>query len=884
MKAGRLIGISKTWFSLLLRFYPPDFRDEMGVALVETYQDRVREALGSGRSLGVLSVWAAAFRDSLRNGLGERVSPAVSWRRAGDWGRDFEKVNRRFLQKPLFLMAVLATLTVGLGTFAVVYTAVDQILIQPLPYPNSEDLYMVWGKERDLNHLMITGPEIAGLQNSGGTIEAASALQYGSTTVVADANSDAMRIPAMAVSANLFDLLGVRPALGRGFRPDEEGPKAPKVAVLNHGLWQRLGGDPAIVGAQLKLAGEPYTVVGVMPPAFLFSAARSAPASKPDIYVPFDVNLAGLPLGSSNFHAVIRARHGASPEEVRRAVHAVGRLVDEGKLKWDRAIFPLGLHVEMVDEIRPVLLALGFAAVFLVFVLMVNLASLLLARAAEREREFAVARAVGANGAAAVRSILIEGALLGLLGGAASVLAGFWGTRLLITMGPEDLPRRETISLDWKIGLVVVAVGVVLGLVAAVMPALWAARVSLASLVSSSAVRGNAGSSRMRRALIVVQVALSLVLLSTGGLAVRSFERLLRADPGFNAEGVLTFNLGLGVFDEAEDWFAFQDRADAAIRALPGVTALSSTNRLPLAGLVEVPVIRMPGAPGNTGDPERDSRTAAQLFVRPGYVKAIGMRLLEGRDFVDPRRENVREALIDRHLAQQFFPNGSPLGAPIVIGGSPAMTIVGVVDQARLSNIHSDDRNPHIITRAEDYGRRPVYYVVRTERNPIALVPEIRAAIRQIDRRVSVSEVRTMKDIVDEELSEQRISAVMIAGLALGALLLVAMGLFGVISGAVARRRGELAVRLALGATHDRVIRLVVVEGLRLVALGLLLGIPGIYMSGQAIRGLLIEISPFDTSTLAAVVIVFFAVAFIACYLAARRITSIEPELLLREG
>jgi putative ABC transport system permease protein len=884
VNAGRLIRFSKTWFRLLLRLYPPDFRDGMGHALVETYQDRVHEALGSGGSLRIASVWWAALRDSLRNGLGERLRPAVSWRRAGDWGRDFEKVSRRFLQKPLFLMAVLATLTVGLGTFAVVYIAVDEILIEPLPYPNSEDLYMVWGKERDLNHLMITGPEIAGLQKSGGMIEAAAALQYGSTTVLADANSDAMRIPAMAVSANLFDLLGVRPELGRGFRPEEEGPNAPKVVVLNHGLWQRLGGDPAIIGAELKLSGEPYTVIGVMPPAFLFSGARSAPASKPDIYVPFEVNLAALPLGNSNFHAVIRVRHGARPEEVHRAVDAVGRFVDEGKLKWDRTISPIGLHTEMVDEIRPVLLALGFAAVFLVLVLMVNLASLLLARAAEREREFAVARAVGANGAAAVRSILTEGGLLGLLGGVAGVLAGAWGTRLLVTLGPLDLPRRETISLDWKVGLVVVAVGIVLGLAAAVMPAVWAARVPLASLVSSSAVRGSAGSSRMRRALIVVQVALSLVLLSTGGLVVRSFERLLSADPGFNAEGVLTFNLGLSVFDELGDSFAFQDRADAAIRALPGVTAVSSTNRLPLAGLVEVPLIRMPGAPGNTGDPERDSRTAAQLFVRPGYVKAIGMRLLQGRDFEEVRRESVREALIDRHLAQQFFPNSSPLGAPIVIGKDPAMTIVGVVDQARLSNIHSDDRNPHIMVRAEDYRRRPVYYVVRADRDPLALVPEIRKAIRQIDHRVAVSEVKTMKEIIAEELSEARISAVMIAGLALGALLLVAMGLFGVISGAVARRRGELAVRIALGATHDRVIRLVVVEGLRLVALGLLLGLPGIYISGQAVQGLLIEISPFDTPTLAAVVIVFFAVALIACYLAARRVTTIEPERLLREG
>lgn len=882
MKAGRLLSVSERWFRLMLRLYPPDFRDEIGEAVVETYRDRAREALESGGAFRLTVVWWAALRDSVRNGLGERARPAVAWRRAGDWGRDFEKVSRRFFQKPLFFVAVLATLTVGLGTFAVVYTAVDKILVKPLPYPNPEDLFMIWGKERELSHLMNTGPEVAGLQKAGGIIQAAAGLYYTSATLE-ERNSDATRIPTLVVSTNLFDLLGVRPALGRGFRPEEEEPQATKVVVLNDGLWRRLGADPAIIGTTLKLSEAKYTVVGVMPPGFRFAGVRAAPASIPDIYIPFPINLAESPPGNSSYFAVIRARHGSSPEEVFRAVDGVGRFVDEHELKWGRRIFPSALHMEMVEEVRPALLALGFAAVFLVLVLTVNLASLLLARAAEREREFAVSRAVGANGTAVVRAMLIEGGLLGLTGGSAGALVGIWGTRLLVAVGPMDLPRRETLALDWNIAMVVIVVGVLLGFVASIMPAVWASRVSLASLVSTSAVRGSAGSSRMRRGLVVVQVSLSLVLLSAGGLVVRSFERLLAADPGFKPEGVLTFSLGLNEFDAPRDAFPFLDRVDAAIRALPGVAAVSATTRLPLAGQENVPVISIPGAPGNTGDPKRDRRTVARVFIRAGYVKAMGMRLIEGRDLEETRRDGVHEALIDRHLAQQFFPKSSPLGAT-VRNGDDSMTIVGVVDQARLSDLHTDDENPHLMVRADDYRRPPSYYVVRTGRDPLSLMPEIRTAIRQIDRRIPLSEVRTMNDIVAEARSEVRMSAVLIAALALGALLLVAMGLFGVISGSVARRRGELAVRLALGATHGRVIRLVVVEGLRLVALGVLLGLPGIYIAGQAIRGLLIDVSPFDTPTLTAVAVGLFAVGLVACYLAARRVTAIEPERLLREG
>jgi len=872
-----MLNASERWFRLLLRLYPADFREEMGEALVESYRDRAREASSVFQLAGV---WCAALRDSFRNGLGERARPAVEWRRGGDWGRDMEMVSRRFRRKPLFLVAVLGTLTVGLGTFAVVYTAVDKILIEPLPYREPNGLYKVWGDVPNLNLREggLTGSQVAELQKAGGPIEDAAGFNCGNGAIPSTDSRDAFHINNMGGSSNLLDVLGVHPALGRGFRTEDGDIFSPPI-ILSDGMWRRLGANPGIVGTPLRIGPDTHTIIGVMPPDFGFSCS---PSQRTDVYAPFNLSFGQ---NSGRLLTVIRARRGASPGQVQQAVGAFGKFLVEREPKLDRsfALYPVGLQADLVKEVRPALLALSFAAIFLLLVLTVNLASLLLSRAAEREREFAVSRALGASGPAVVRATLLEGGLLGLAGGGAGALLGIWGTRLLVALGPLDLPRRETIALDWGVAAVVIAVGTVLGLLAAAVPATWAARVSLASLMSASAVRGGASSGRMRRGLIVVQVALSLVLLSAGGLVVRSFQKLLATDPGFKPEGVLTLRLSTVVLNQPPAALAFHDRATAAFRALPGVTGVSAATTLPLSGGANMSQIAFPGAPGNAGD-DRDRPLVDRIYTRAGYVQTMGMRLLAGRDFEVTRREGVREALIDRHLAKQFFPDSSPVGATVQFADN-SLTIVGVVDQARLHGLHQDGR-PQLFIRAEDYPNVVGYwfYVLRTDRDPHALIADARAAIRQIERRIPVSQMLTMDEIVADARSRERISAVLVAGLALGALLLVTMGLFGMISGSVTRRRGELAVRLALGATHGRVIRLVVGEGARLLVLGLLVGVPGIYLAGQALQGFLVGVSPFDAPTLAAVVTGLIALALLACYLAARRVTGIAPDRLLRDG
>ena len=397
-------------------------------------------------------------------------------------------------------------------------------------------------------------------------------------------------------------------------------------------------------------------------------------------------------------------------------------------------------------------------------------------------------------------------------------------------------------------------------------------------------MRGGGGRGRMRRGMVVAQVALSLVLLATGGVVVRSFERLLRADPGFRPSGVLTMRLPIPTqfVPKAEDASVLQDRVTGALLAIPGVTGVSAVSALPLTAGAGQTTVTIPGAPGNTGDTERDKPLVDIMGARAGYVEVMGLRLAAGRAFETARRPDVREALVDNVLARHFFPAGNPIGARIPYGDNQFLTIVGVIEQPRLYDVHKDGR-PQVYVRAEDDGYRTLTFVLRTDRDPYAVVPEARTAIRGIDSRLAVAQVRTMEDVIADAVRQQRISAVLIAGFALGALLLAAMGLFGVVSGSVTRRRHEFAVRLALGADHGRVLRLVVGEGATLLAIGLLIGAPGVYLAGGLVRGILVGVSPLDPATLAVVALGLGLVAMFACYVPARRVLKLEPAQSLRQ-
>ncbi len=901
MISERLVNVSERWFRLLQRLYPPDFRDDMGDAVVETYRDRARAALQRGGILRLSLLWIRALVDSLRNGPGERVRPAVSWRRSGNWGRDVEIAVRRLLRARAFAAVTIGTLTIGLGMVAVVYTVVDKILIEPMPYRDAGDLYYLWrdyGPIADLKRGALSGSDLTDLRRSPAVIEDIALLQPMLGGIFAlHEGGDPNEIAVTVTTPNLFELLGVTPMLGRSFASNEAGPGRPNLIVPIYGLWNRFGADPAIVGREVRLQGNAYTVIGVLPPTFAFVRNDASGLGQHiDAFIPVGIDLTSDKPDAGSFSALLRARHGASPEAVASAVAAAGRTIDARSFNSrGLRIYRIGLKTEVVARARPALIVLGAAGGLLALMLMVNLASVLLARAAQREHEFAVSRALGASDLAVMRAALLEGGLLGLLGGVSGALVAIWAARALIALAPIDLPRREAIAVDWKIGVVMVALGTVLGLLAAVVPATWAARASLSSLLANSAVRGGGGHGRMRRGMIIAQVALSLVLLTSGGLVVRSVDRLLRADPGFKPDGVLTFRVRSPpeFFPKPFDVVRFQDHVERSLAAIPGVTGASATSALPLTASAGQLSIAIPGAPGNTGSPERDAALVDLIGTRASYAQIMGMRIIAGRPFDPVRQDGRQEALIDRHLAAQFFPNADPVGATIPWGANrvtttytqqPAtvLTIVGVVEQARLYDLHQDGR-PQLYIRTEDWGFRPLSFIVRTEGDPEAIIPEARTALRQVEPRVAMGDVRTMTQIVNDKLRQPRTSAVVIAAFALGALLLAAVGLFGIVSNSVIRRRHEMAVRLALGADHGRILRLVLGEGALLVGIGVLIGVPGIYAASGLIRGVLVGISPTDPLTLTAVALGLGLVTMAACYVPARRVLGIDPAQSLRQ-
>lgn len=901
MNGERALRVSDRWFRLLRHLYPPDFRDDMGEGLVEAYRDRAREALRSGGLPRLASVWIQALVDALRNGPGERLRPAAPWRRHGDWGRDAEMALRRLVRARTFATTTIATLAIGLGMVAVAVTLVGKTLIEPMPYRNPGDLYYVWrdyGPILDMKRGGLSGSDVADLKTSRAVVEDVALMQPMLGGIfAAREGDDPAEIAVTVATPNLFDVLGVTPMLGRTIAAHEAGPGRPNLIVLTHALWNRIGADRAIVGRDVRLQGNAYTVVGVLPPTFTFARMdQNGVGQRVDAYIAPDEALATDPGARGTYSALLRARRGASPAAVASAVASAGRAIDKRVFTGrGLSLYTVGLRDDVVAKARPALILVGAAGALLALMLTVNLASVLLARAAQREHEFAVSRALGASRGAIMRATVVEGGLLGLAGGAAGAIAAIWATRALVALAPLDFPRRDAIDVDWTIGAVMIALGATLGLLAGTAPAVWAARATLSLLLASSGVRGGGGHSRMRRALVVTQVAITLILLGSAGLVVRSVERLLRADPGFNADGVLTFRVRSPpeFFPGPADLVGFQDRVERELRAIPGVIDVSATSILPLLGSSQMVQLALAGAPGGTGSDDRDSPLVDVIGTRATYVSTMGMRVIAGRTFDPVRQDGRQEALIDQRLAERFFPGTSAIGAKLAGPGTristtftpaPAdgLTIVGVVQQARLGDVHEDGR-PQLYIRTEDWGFRPLSFVVRSGRDPDAIVPEVRAALRRADPRVAMGDVRSMAQIVADKHRQPRTSAVVVASFALGALLLAAMGLFGIVSNAVARRRHEMAVRMALGADHGRILRLVLGEGAALVGFGVLLGVPGLFAASGLIRGALVGISPADPLTLAAVALALGLITMVACYVPARRVLGIDPAQSLRQ-
>lgn len=808
----------------------------------------------------------------------------------GIWTHEMRQGFRRLRRAPLFLVVSVLTVGVGIGAFGSIFGLAEAVVLEPMNYKSPDQLVWVW---RDYTWASfprgwLGGPDIAGLREQSEVFEGVVASQGGRLNLTGSDGSAPEQVRATWVSHELFDILGVQPFVGRGFAPEEDSPDAEQVAVLSYDFWHgRFNADPNLLGETVFLNGAVVTVIGVAPEDFHFvrHASLGDPGPPPDMYLNLRLVMADQPPGNGSYGGLARIRPGVTEAQLEAALAAGAKTADDRFGNRGLRLWSVGLKEDLTEKVRPTLTALLGSAAFLLLILSANLATLLLGRAAVRERELGVSSALGAGKGRLLMGVLSESLIIGFFGAAIGIGLTVLGTDVVVAMAPENLPRLRDVGVDASVVAVALAVTLGMTVAAGILPGMRVFRSNPMNSMRSGGARagGSLQGARARSALVVAQVGLSLMLLVGAGLMVQAFAGLLRQDPGFDPGSTLTFQVPLDgtSYPDQEATQVFHDRLSEQLKALPGVTAVGASNALPLTQGTNQTGVVFPGAPGNIGDPDVDQPLIDWFRVTDDYFEAAGLRLMAGRAFepsdVD---ERVRSIIIDDVLARQFFPDGSAVGS-LAGFGSDSVTIVGVVDQPRLYSVHSDDRGQVFVPSGAS-GNWSMSYALRTETDPTALIAPARAALRSVDPTVPMPQVRTLDAIVRESLGQQELSLTLLGGFGLAALLLATLGLYGVVANGVVRRKQEMGVRMALGAEPRRVLNMVLSQGLRLAAVGALLGLIGAVAASRAIEGVMVGVEARNPTAYVGAAVVLLLVAAAASYLPARRATKIDPIEALR--
>jgi putative ABC transport system permease protein len=796
---------------------------------------------------------------------------------------DLRFAFRQLLKNPGFTAVAVLTLALGIGATTAMFSFVNAILLRPLPYKDPDQLVMVFENwdAKGWSKVKIGAPVLEEWRRQTTVFEGLGAVRsYGNFTLTGNGAPETLK--GSSFSANLFSLLGMKPQLGRGFLPEEEIFGNHRVVVLSHELWQRrFGGDANVIGLGITLGGEPYTVVGVMPPQTI------SPDGDRELWTPLAFKTYELnERHSHNFFVYGRLKPGVSLEQARAQMDLIARHMAEADPQnrgWGAEVHPL--HEILVGNSRRLLLVL-FGSVGLVLVIgCTNIASLLLARSAARTREFAVRAALGAGRKALIRQLLCESCLLAVIGGALGIFLARLGLETMIRFSPPDLPRiREGIPLDGTTltftGLITLATGIIFGLI----PAWQSSNPSLARDLAEATRGSSAGHRRQfaRAALVVGEVALSLVLLVGAGLTIRSFGRLLAQNLGFVPEHVVTMLIGLPEQKypgQAERTRIF-DPLLTAVRSTPGVESAGYAFGAPLTGInSDTAVFIRDQPPPALGEPV----SAGYAQVSPGYFTTMRTTLVQGRDFTDRDDTNTTPVVIvDKAFAKNFKLGAHVIGRRIDTGeGVKNAEIIGLVDDIRRTGMADAARGEMYVSyRQACWG--VLTLVVRTQRDPGDITRSIRAELDRLDSDIALENVRTMTQLVSTNVAQRRLSVQLLGGFAGAALLLSALGLYGVLAYMVTQRRREIGIRLALGARRRDVLGLVIGQGMRLALVGLVLGLAGALALTRVLEHLLYEIKPTDPLTFAVVSLVLFAAALLTCWLPARRAARVDPMEALR--
>jgi predicted permease len=806
--------------------------------------------------------------------------------------QDIRYALRMLLKRPSFTVIVVLTLALGIGANTTIFSAIDAVLLNPLPYKDPERLMVVWETNKQLGPEMWDRNEAAIGNFLDWRSRNQSFDQLGAlfdTDMNLTGVGEPQRIKSVVATTNFFQVLGVQPMLGRSFSPESETPGSPFTAIISHELWQRqFGSDPGLINKSLTLNGHQVEVIGVMPPGFELQFPISVHV---DMWVPFVIDVADPDYHDrrNNFlYAVGRLKPGVSQEQAQAEMKLIASQLQQQypETNADRGVRVVPLHKQVVGNVESYLYMLFAAVGFLLLIACANVAGLLLARVTARQREVAVRMALGASRWRLIRQLLTESVILSAFSGLLGLLLAYAGVKLLVALTPSEVPRLHEIGLHVPVFLWTLAISVVTGLLFGLAPALQASRPDLNSALKESSGRnpGSFQGSGLRNLLVVSEVAVALLLLVGAGLMTKSFLRLQQVDPGFDATNVVSMNIALPTSKyRAQQLNNFYDQLFERIRNLPGVKSVGGINPLPLGGTNISLSVLDEGAPAVA---LTDRPSVGVRVVTPGYFQTMSIPILKGRAFTEQDRDNSPNViLVNEALASRFWPNQDAIGKRLDFeedsGKQVWREIVGVVGNVKHKALATEVMPEAYFPYKQD-PENFMGLVVRTASDPMSMIPAIRNQVLSIDKDQPVSDIMTMEQRLAKSVAASRFVMLLLGSFSVLALGLAAVGIYGVMSYLVTQRTQEIGVRMALGAQKRDVLKLVVRRGMVLAIIGTALGLVASLALTRLMRSLLFEVTPTDWLTFVITSVVLLTVALLACYIPARRATKVDPLVALR--
>lgn len=796
---------------------------------------------------------------------------------------------RMLIKRPGFTIIVVLTLALGIGANTTIFSAVDAVLLNPLPYQDPDRLVAVWETNRQLSAEMWDRNEVA-MGNFRDWRSRNQVFDQLGSLFTADVNltgvGEPERIRSCVVTTNFFQVLGIQPMIGRSFLPEEEKIGSPRVVILSSGLWERLfGSDPNLTNKSLTLNGTPVAVIGVMPPGFDLQFPSN---TRVDMWLPLRIDPANFDRNNHFLYALARLKPGISRDRAQSEMNLIATQLQqqypETNAQKDVNIVPL--RKQLVGKVESYLYLLFAAVVFVLMIACANVAGLLLARVTARHKEVAVRIALGASRWRIIRQLLTESIILSALSGLLGLLFAYAGIKLLVTLTPPEVPRLHEIGLHIPVFLWTLVISILTGVLFGLAPALQASRPDLNEALKESAGRNQGGFQRgLRNPLIVSEVAVALLLSVGAGLMIKSFMRLQQVNPGFEANKLLTMNIALPrqKYKEPQQANAFFDQLAERIKTLPGVKSVGGIDPLPFSNSNVTTGFVVEGAPAM---PLSDRPDVGQRAVTPAYFETMGIPVLKGRSFTAQDRDNTPHVIIvNEALASRYWPNQDVIAKRLGFAEDPSKQswreIVGVVGNVKHQGLEAEPK-PEVYFPYQQLPKNFMSVVVRTSSDPVSMIPAIRSQVFAIDKDQPAFDVMTMDQRLAKSVATSRFVMLLLGAFSVLALGLAALGLYGAMAYLVTQRTQEIGLRMALGARRSDVFKLVVGKGMRLAIIGTAIGLVASLALTRVMKTLLFEVTPTDALTLVIVPVVLLTVALLACYIPARRATNVDPLTSLR--